>query len=154
MHRQQLTPKNRNNTPILLEQDETHVADNNEKNDDSDIDFVDPQEQNKRSLNVTDDFTLVKSNKIRKNAHGNEIKWSPMNKPTTATTNIERDSHEISLEHIQRAVVHYLPCSTINFDNSVQFPSAVAASDALYSHFGKKNVQLSNRFSVVRYIGH
>ncbi|CAF1417027.1 unnamed protein product [Adineta ricciae] len=140
-----------NNTPILLEQDEMRVAD---KNDDSDTDCVDPQEQTKRSLNVSDDFTLVKSNKIRKKEHGNEIKWPHVDKPTTATTNVERDNHEISLEHIQRAVVHNLPCFTINFDNSAQFPSAVAASDAPYSHFEKKNVQLSNRFSVVRYIGH
>ena len=146
-----------NNTPILLEQDVMHVSENSDKKDDSHIDDDDPPEPSKRSLNVSDDFTLVKSNKIRKNDHDDEIKWSPLNKQTT-TTNSETDklenNHEIPLEHIQRAVVHNLPCFTISFDNSAQCPSAVAASEALYGHFEKKKVQLSNRFSVVRYIGH
>ncbi|CAF1343797.1 unnamed protein product [Adineta ricciae] len=146
-----------NNTPILLEQNVTNLFGINEKSDDSYMDGEAPPDPTKRSLNTSDDFTLVKSNKVRKNEHDNEIKWSPLNKPST-TTNAVADNldnqHEIPLEHIQRAVVHNLPCFSISFFNSAQFPSAVAASDALYGHFEKKKVQLSNRFSVVRYIGH
>ena len=150
---------NRTNMPTSTESDEMNIREHEQCNVES-IDKTDDQYEsstaaNKRSLNESDDFTLVQSNKSRKNEHNNIEIRSNSNVTTVSSreSTMNRNNSNIPLDQIHRAISHNLPCFTINFDEPKHLPSVVAASDALYDHFERSNIQISNKFSVIRYIG-
>jgi len=148
-----------NNTPVLTEQNEVPLYEYDKRNDEPCGNLDDQTDSNtnayKRSLNDSDDSTIVKSNKSRKSEHNKKENLINSNTPSApkSESTIKQNGYNIPLEHIQRAVTHNLPCFTINFENQDKLPSAVAASNALYEHFERQHVRFMNGFSVVRYIG-
>jgi len=151
------TPVEHTSTPRITEQ--AQATDYEERKDESCINLDEQQDSativNKRTLNDSDEFITVKPNKARKNDHNKEIRQMNLMQPIT--TNVEStenfNKYNIPLEHIQRAVIHNLPCFIISFKRPEQLPSAVAVSEDLYEHFKQQNLRIINGFSVVRYVG-
>lgn len=110
---------------------------------------------NKRALNDSDDFTTISSNKARKNEHNKRA--SPELHDPSSNDSEENDEnqneHKIPLDHLQRAVVHNLPCFIINFQHEDKLPPAATAAEELYNHFLQQGGRIVEGFSVVRYVG-
>ncbi|CAM4985805.1 unnamed protein product, partial [Rotaria socialis] len=135
--------------------DDVSEQENDERNDESltnndNMDQDNTSAVNKRTLNDSDDFISVGSNRVRKNVH--VVGSTQVTKNQRNTTNNE-SNYTIPLDHLQRAVIHNLPCFVISFRELDKLLSAVIVSEDLHEHFDKHKVQIINGFSVVRYIG-
>ena len=148
-------------TPLLSDQErkQNYKNDENEKNNESCVSIEEQQDTtisaNKRGFNDSDEFITVKSNKSRRNDYHLGDNQSGRDDTTNfqSKTNGNSNNCIIPLEHIQRAVIHNLPCFTISFIGSDKLPAAVTVAEDLNDHFKQQDIQMSNGFSVVRYIG-
>ncbi|CAF0799220.1 unnamed protein product [Adineta ricciae] len=102
----------------------------------------------KRPLNDSGEFVIKSSNKTRKKSHYREDQQT-----NTIANENGKPNHPIPVEHLQRAVVHNLPCFVIKFSQVDNLPGAVAVAEELYESFSNNKIQLVDQFSVVRYSG-
>lgn len=153
-HNHQATPSDNTNTTLQTEQEQEDEGEEDNETTQSDS-AATTIVQNKRVLNDSDDFTVVESNKTRKKTRNKETNSPNANLRTTTaqTEDGSQNKYNISLDHLQRAVSHNLPCFSITFDQTENLPSVVTAVEELYDHFERKHIQLNNNFSIVRYTG-